>query len=388
MKRIASIDIFRALTMITMLFVNDFAGMSGLPHWLHHAATQEDMLGFSDLVFPAFLFCVGLSVPFAIGARYRKGDSQLQVLTHLLSRTLALVVMGVFAMNLGGVEGGLSRPVFTLLAVAGFFLVWNVYPHKSDGRYPVWVRILQVTGALLLAGLVIYKDLHGMPFRHGWWGILGLIGWAYLPCALAYLFLKGDFKKLTGFWLLVLLLCILNCSKAIPADFSSRALILGFWPGGWTHPALCATGMFVSMLLIRYRETPRKLFPIYGILALALFLLGIVCHQSWIISKNLATPTWAFFCLALSVAFFCFFWWIADVKGHTGWSRIIAPAGTATLTCYTIPYIWYAVQQLLGAQWPAALTNGLPGLIKALVFAFIIVGLTWLFGKAHIKLKV
>ena len=55
MKRVASIDIIRALTMLTMLFVNDFAGMSGLPHWLHHAAMDEDMLGFSDLVFPAFL---------------------------------------------------------------------------------------------------------------------------------------------------------------------------------------------------------------------------------------------------------------------------------------------------------------------------------------------
>ena len=31
MKRIASIDIFRALTMLMMLFVNDFAGMSGIP---------------------------------------------------------------------------------------------------------------------------------------------------------------------------------------------------------------------------------------------------------------------------------------------------------------------------------------------------------------------
>lgn len=86
MKRIASVDILRALTMLTMLFVNDFAGMSGLPHWLHHAAADEDMLGFSDLVFPAFIFCMGLSIPFAIGARYRKGDSQLQVLGHQIGR--------------------------------------------------------------------------------------------------------------------------------------------------------------------------------------------------------------------------------------------------------------------------------------------------------------
>ena len=140
--RIASIDIFRGLTMLMMIFVNDFAGMTGIPHWLGHAATEEDMLGFSDLVFPSFLFCVGLSIPHAVGARYRKGDSGLQVLVPVCLRSLALVVMGVFTMNMGGVEGGLSRPVFTLLAVAGFFLVWNAYPVRKDGTWTLWTRLL------------------------------------------------------------------------------------------------------------------------------------------------------------------------------------------------------------------------------------------------------
>ena len=388
MKRVASIDIIRALTMLTMLFVNDFAGMSGLPHWLHHAGMNEDMLGFSDLVFPAFLFCVGLSIPFAIEARYRKGDQPLQVIGHILGRTLALVVMGVFAMNMRGVEGGLSHAVFSLLAVAGFFLVWNVYPKRPNGRLPWWATALRIAGVLLLAWLVLYKDLHGMPFRTGWWGILGLIGWAYLPCALAFVFLKGDFKKMTGFWILTLVLCVLNTVPAIPREWSFRWLFLSFWPGGWTHPAICASGLFTSMLLIRLGEKPRKLAISYGVLALAMFVLGLICHKVWIISKIQATPTWLFFCVAISVACFAVIWWIADLRGKTRWARPVSPAGTATLTCYMIPSIWYAVQQLLGAHWPPALTAGIPGLIKAFVFSLIIIGLTWCFTKIHIKLKV
>ena len=388
MKRVASIDIIRALTMLTMLFVNDFAGMSGLPHWLHHAGMNEDMLGFSDLVFPAFLFCVGLSIPFAIEARYRKGDQPLQVIGHILGRTLALVVMGVFAMNMRGVEGGLSHAVFSLLAVAGFFLVWNVYPKRPNGRLPWWATALRIAGVLLLAWLVLYKDLHGMPFRTGWWGILGLIGWAYLPCALAFVFLKGDFKKMTGFWILTLVLCVLNTVPAIPREWSFRWLFLSFWPGGWTHPAICASGLFTSMLLIRLGDKPRKLAISYGVLALAMFVLGLICHKVWIISKIQATPTWLFFCVAISVACFAVIWWIADLRGKTRWARPVSPAGTATLTCYMIPSIWYAVQQLLGAHWPPALTAGVPGLIKAFVFSLIIIGLTWCFTKIHIKLKV
>lgn len=54
--RIASIDIFRGLTMFFMLWVNSFWSLSEVPHWLQHAARGEDMLGFSDVIFPAFLF--------------------------------------------------------------------------------------------------------------------------------------------------------------------------------------------------------------------------------------------------------------------------------------------------------------------------------------------
>ena len=138
MKRIASIDIFRALTMMMMIFVNDFAGMSGLPHWLGHAATEEDMLGFSDLVFPAFLFCVGLSIPYAVGARYRKGATQLQVIGHVLLRTFALVVMGVFSMNTRGVPGGISHPVFSILTVTGYFLIWRLCSHWKGSKAGPW----------------------------------------------------------------------------------------------------------------------------------------------------------------------------------------------------------------------------------------------------------
>ena len=64
--RIATIDVFRAITMFLMLFVNDIPGLRQIPHWLLHAKAHEDMLGFSDIIFPSFLFVMGMSVPFAI----------------------------------------------------------------------------------------------------------------------------------------------------------------------------------------------------------------------------------------------------------------------------------------------------------------------------------
>ena len=388
-NRIASVDIFRALTMLMMLWVNDFAGMANIPHGLCHAAMDEDMLGFSDLVFPAFLFCVGMSIPFAIRTRYRKGDSHLQVLLHIAERTLALIVMGIFAINLKGVEGGLTGPVITLMAVAGYFLLWNVYPSK-EGRRPWWVTCLKALGAALLIFLIIYKDCNGASFKVGWWGILGLIGWSYLACSLIYIFTQGAFKRIWIAWIAALALCVLNKLPFIPADFSCRWLFLSFYPGGWTHIALTASGMLASALLMECseKEDSRRLIRSLVALGAAMLALGLVCHRFWIISKIQATPTWLFFCTAIYFPLFALLYWIADVKGKTKWARPIATAGTATLTCYILPYIWGAVLRLCQVQWPAVLSSGYTGLVKSMAYAFLIIGIAWLLGKCHIKLKI
>lgn len=98
-NRIASIDVFRGLTMFFMLWVNSFWSLSEVPHWLQHAARGEDMLGFSDTIFPAFLFIMGASVPLAIGSRRAKGDSTMKIVWHIFTRAFALVVMGLLTVN-------------------------------------------------------------------------------------------------------------------------------------------------------------------------------------------------------------------------------------------------------------------------------------------------
>ena len=56
-------------------------------------------MGLADVVFPAFLFIVGLSLPFAVDNRRKKGDTTWQLVKHVLARTFALLVMGVFFVN-------------------------------------------------------------------------------------------------------------------------------------------------------------------------------------------------------------------------------------------------------------------------------------------------
>ena len=92
-RRNLAIDMLRAITMFTMIFVNDFWKIHDVPHWLEHAAYGEDFMGLADVVFPCFLFAVGMSIPYAIERRYAKGLSAESTVGHILTRTLWLIVM-------------------------------------------------------------------------------------------------------------------------------------------------------------------------------------------------------------------------------------------------------------------------------------------------------
>ena len=94
-----AIDMLRALTMTLMIFVNDFWKVHDVPQWMEHAKRGVDFMGLSDFVYPAFLFCVGMSVPYAIESRYCKGYSGESTAGHILLRTLSLLIMGAFLGN-------------------------------------------------------------------------------------------------------------------------------------------------------------------------------------------------------------------------------------------------------------------------------------------------
>ncbi len=383
-QRILSIDGFRAITMVLMLFVNDIPGLRNIPHWLHHAAATEDMLGFSDTIFPAFLFAVGLSIPFAIQKRMEKGESLLKVLWHIVERTIALVVMGLFTVNLDTLDGNacvIPHHWFAILMVVGFFLIWSVYPKVKDWKKYLFPG-MRIAGVALLLGLyLIYKGYDGQPFGIQWWGILGLIGWTYLVAVLTYLITRTSLVRTLIAWGVFIALSVLT---------HAGVLNLGFIPGDMTLHALGVSGVLVAILMqhLGNKENPRRF-----ILALcgagALMLIGFfLSYPHWIISKIQATPTWLFICLAIYFPLFGLLYWLMDTRGITKWFGIIKPAGTVTLTCYIIPYLWYNVQGMLGWWYPEALGEGVPGLIKSLVFALIIVQIAGLLTKVKVRLKV
>lgn len=392
-----AIDILRALTMLLMIFVNDLWSIQGEPEWLGHAIADQDFMGLADIVFPCFLFVVGMSIPFAIESRFSKGKSGESTVGHILTRTFALLIMGVFIVNTEygvSAETGMNLSVYRILMVTGFFLIWNVYP-RTENKQTVF-RILKWVGIALLIYLgLIFRDKAGEALSTRWWGILGLIGWTYLICAMIYVFTRDRLKYLIPAWLILVVICIIKSrmnNGDVLISLSSKNLldqalsILHI--GNGCLPAFTMGGIILSLISTRHLNSPTRKKLIMGIAGTCgLLFLGYISHQFWIVSKLQATPPWLFYCSAIAVGTYTLLSFLVD-KGKSWWFNIISPAGTATLTCYLIPYVAYSLSSLLGIKLPEFLTTGFPGILNSITFSFMIVGLTWVAGKLHIKFKI
>ena len=145
-----------------------------------------------------------------------------------------------------------------------------------------------------------------------------------------------------------------------------------------------------ELVVIQERNFSRE--PVGRRLLYALLAAGtIVCiaeaaHGDWIISKNIGTLPWCLYVTALSMVLYTLLR-ILEEKGWTGWFKAIAPAGTATLTVYLLPDVYYAVAEALGISSPDWLVAPL-GLVKCVFFAFLCIGTAWALGKVNIKLKI
>lgn len=398
-QRNVAIDIFRALTMFLMIFVNDLWTISGYPKWLGHAAFDEDMLGFSDIIFPCFLFVVGMSIPFAIERRFSKSLPGVSTVGHILTRSLALLLMGVFIVNSGGrlsPETGLTPSTYRLLMVAGFLLVWNAYPRTDKTNVNRLYVVLKGLGLLILLYLAVtFRDTEGGVFQSRWWGILGLIGWSYLICAFIYLFTRDRLKYLILAWLIFITICILETTTrsgsailGLPQEnFLDQLIsILHINKGGL--PALTMGGVILSVFTTKYAHTESRKKVFFTIAAtVALLIVGFIANRFWIISKIQETPPWIFFCTAIAIGTYAIIYWLVE-KGKAHWFNAIKTAGTATLTCYLVPFVIYSIVELMGIRLPAWLTTGWVGIMNCITFSFIVIGITYLLGKLHIKLKI
>jgi len=390
--RVASIDILRALTMLFMIWVNDFFTLIDVPKWLEHANGIEDYLGFSDIIFPLFLFIVGLSIPYAIDYRLQKEESKLQISKHIIIRTFSLLLIGVFMVNYETAHHesiSIGKEYWELLMAVAVFLIWMQWEKSPVPKK--WYRILQVIGFCILIYLaIIYKGgVNGEQWMTTqWWGILGLIGWAYLVNALLYLFWKNSLRLplMISLWLVFNLLAILVHSDNLHINNKTIQIFSVLYSG--TIPAFTAAGVVATLLFKKLgKSNLKQLYGILIVLGIINICFALVTRSIWGISKIQGTPSWVAICTGIGFVLFVVLHYISDVRKKVNWVKLISPAGTATLTCYMIPYFIYPLRNITGFRFPDFLNSSTLGLIVSFTIALVVVIFTGWLEKNRFKLK-
>lgn len=395
--RLESLDAFRGLVIVTMTLVNYLAGVKGLPAWMYHVPPDQEGYTIVDLVFPGFLFIVGVAIPLALHRRLTRGDSVLTLLGHVYVRSAALLFIGVIMVNKGlfsAEASGVSKDVWFLLAMLCVAALWNAYPTSVTTTRRQFHLGLRIAAGIVLAVLLVLfrgKNAAGETvwLQHSWWGILGLIGWAYLVSCVAFLIFRGH--PLTMLGTLGLMIALYTGGRHGALDWlgpvksfvnvgsvfgtTAANVMMGILVGGTFigAGALGSHGARIRFLLL---------------FAAGLYVAGELFRPLHGINKNAATESYALVSGAWCVLGFLGVYVLMDVLNIRRWAAWLQPVGQNALLAFILPGI---VGNLLGVLgWPRVLWqygSGWPGALNAVVLTGLIVLLTWAATRVGVRLK-
>jgi predicted acyltransferase len=392
-ERLLSLDVFRGMTVAGMLLVNNPGTWSAIFPPLEHA--EWNGWTPTDLIFPFFLFIVGITTYLSLSARRARGDDDSAIVKQILRRGLIIYLLG-FAM-----------------AMFPFYQWGSIDPIPNPGA---WDRIL-------------FRIEHVRIL-----GVLPRIAIVYVCAAL--LTLKTTVKQqiliiaalLFGYWFAITLIpvpgenvigaLLLHTKDRNLAAYLDRA-ILGTnhtWIGSVTYdpegplstiPAI-ATAM-LGVLAGRWiaQRDKQLLERITGLFALGSvgMVLGLMWNWSFPINKNLWTSSYVIFTAGMAAVALATVMWIVDYRSVKWWTKpfvvfgvnpIVAFVGSGVLArlIYTLWHVSYqgksiavqdAIYQIVFLPW-------LPPRVASLAFAISFVllwyGILTLLYRRNIILKV
>jgi predicted acyltransferase len=298
--RWVSLDAFRGITIAAMLVVNHPGNYEQIYSPLRHA--EWNGWTPTDLIFPFFLFIVGVSLRLSLPKQLERGLSHRQILTRVLKRALVLFALGLVLTSFPWwhrhlhnvrIPGVLQRIALTYLAAAPLVL---------------WLR---ARGQVILAAALLL----------GYWA---LMSWVPVPGI-------GP-----GVW-----------QPGLDLGAYVDRMLLGvkhLRPGTWdpagllsTIPALATVllGALAGQWLCSGRNATRKLVGML-LMGAAGIVLGVLWGQVFPINKNLWTSSYAVFTGGMAFVLLAGLYWLVDVKGFRRWTHPFVLLGVNAILVYVL----------------------------------------------------
>lgn len=279
--RLLSIDLLRGLTMGFMIIVND-NGNTGAYWALKHS--QWNGCTPTDLVFPTFLFLVGITTVFSTAGRLKRGDSKRSLILHVVRRSVILFLLGLVVNNFPFFHLATFRVYGVLPRIALCYLVVGTFHILSSG----WrSKVIALAGCLV-----------------GYWVLM-----RYVP-------VPGYGVPVENFPLLdpnINLVAWLDRSLFSAGHLYERVRD----PEGLlsTIPALGTTliGLLTGLWLRTRRSLAEKICGIV-IAGVAGLLLGEIWNFSFPINKKLWTSSYVLYAAGFSLLLLALFLYLADLR--------------------------------------------------------------------------
>jgi predicted acyltransferase len=311
--RLTSLDVFRGITIAGMILVNNPGSWSFVYPSLRHAEWH----GWTptDLIFPFFLFIVGVAMAFSLVARLESGDDRSAIFLKVLKRSLIIIGVGLF-LN--------AFPRFDIL----------------DMRYP---GVLQRIGIVyFFASVIAMKtDIRGQAVTAG---LLLFVYWALMVLVPVPGFGMGDLSP-----------------DGNLAAFIDRAVFGSHtWQDTWDPEGLLSTIPAISTTLLglltgHLLRSGKERVEIAGwmfVLGWAGILLGLVWNLAFPINKNIWTSSYVIFTAGAALQFLGVCYWLIDIKGWRGWAFPGMVFGMNAIAVYVLSAI--LVDLMLLIRMPAA----------------------------------
>ena len=391
-SRITSIDALRGLVMFTMIFVNDLATVGAIvPDWMmHYELRHGDANGmtFVDLVFPAFLFIVGMSIPFALGSRMDKGERTWKTLLHVLQRTASLLFIGVLMVNEApdGARLGWSPSLWVVLMFASAISAFGSIK---------WMRLIGFLALLWLAYIWVGPQGEEMltfsPFhlRAQWWGILGLIGWDYLVGSTVFLVFKGHRTALLGS--MVILLGLFAADHAGAFDDCWLTKIVGIGDTLGAQGAITVGGVLLASIL----KSPEMGNVVARVRFTLLFIIAtsagaLLLQGAYGINKNAATPSYCLWACAVTATLWLMLYLLTDVRRVAAIAIPLSIAGQNVLLAYFLSEaLPFALEVIRLDKWYHALgqTNLASAVARSATCGIVLLAITAGLNRIGFRLR-
>ena len=361
-NRLVSLDVFRGITIAGMVLVNNPGSWDHIYWPLEHARWE----GWTptDLVFPFFVFIVGVAIPLAFGNRLERGGTRRDLYLKIIRRTLIIFAVGLFL---------------------------NGFPYFRLAEYRI-PGVLQRLAVCYFFASIIFLNTKVRTQIAIAVGLL-ILYWLLVRLIPAPGFAAGDLTK----------------EGSLPSYVDRVVFGKHVWaqakvydPEGLlsTIPAIATalmgvlTGQWLRTEKTRYEK------------AAGMFVAGAVCvavgwawNAFFPINKALWTSSYVLFTGGLALQFLSICYWLIDIKGFRRWAKPFEVFGLNAIALYVVADLLASLLGVINvggdslggwiydhlfASWASPINASLA---FAICFVLVCLGLMWILYNRKIFLK-